>query len=516
MAATAVCILGGCIENDIPYPRIQPNITEFEVRGQLRAAAIDSASRTVTVVLNDSVDIYNLELLRWGITDGARVVSPDIQTTLNLAEPLEVTLGLYQDYVWTISATQTINRNFTVASQIGAAEIDVQAHTVRVMIPTSVSLQSVRVLTAVLGQPGSVITPALEGKTVDFSQPVTVTVSQFGRQEQWTITVEQTELSAEITSVDAWTNVAWVYASVQEGKDVELQYRPAAGGEWSVVPEQWIERNGGDVAARLVHLTAETRYEVRALSDGQTTPETEFVTGSVAQPHNAMLTNWNLDGKIWCPWALDADPYWGTGNKGATTLGDSNTTPIIDSQSPTGYAGASLETRFVGIGMLGKLAAGNLFAGSYVRTEGTNGVLSFGRPFVERPTALRARIRYTTADISHSSTEYAYLKGRPDTCSVWCALIDSEEPFEIRTKPTDRHLFDPEGSYVVAYGNYLSGSSHADYVDVEIPLRYTATNRVPRWIILVASASKYGDFFTGGAGAVLMVKEFELLYDYND
>ena len=166
--------------------------------------------------------------------------------------------------------------------------------------------------------------------------------------------------------------------------------------------------------------------------------------------------------------------------------------------------------------MIGKLAAGNLFAGSYVRTEGTNGVLSFGRPFSDRPTSLRATIKYSPATISHSSSDFTYLKGRPDTCVVWCALIDSDEPYEIRTKPSDRRLFDENGPEVIAYGRFQSGVEIADLTTVDIPLDYVSTSRVPKYILIVASASKYGDYFTGGAGSLLIVKSYQLQYDYPD
>jgi hypothetical protein len=37
---------------------------------------------------------------------------------------------------------------------------------------------------------------------------------------------------------------------------------------------------------------------------------------------------------------------------------------------------------------------------------------------------------------------------------------------------------------------------------------------VPTYLIVVCSASKYGDYFTGGAGSVLYVDDFSLEYDY--
>ncbi|MDE5635325.1 MAG: PCMD domain-containing protein, partial [Muribaculaceae bacterium] len=93
-------------------------------------------------------------------------------------------------------------------------------------------------------------------------------------------------------------------------------------------------------------------------------------------------------------------------------------------------------------------------------------------------------------------------------------LIDSNEPFEIRTNPKDRQLFDPAGSEVVAYGNIQYGKTVTDYIPFEFEFKYTSTQRVPKYILIVASASKYGDYFTGGNGSVLYVDDLNLLYDY--
>lgn len=104
--------------------------------------------------------------------------------------------------------------------------------------------------------------------------------------------------------------------------------------------------------------------------------------------------------------------------------------------------------------------------------------------------------------------------GQPDTCVVWCALIDSPEPFECRTNPKDQNLFDPSASYVVAYGRMQCGQDVPQYIPFEVELQYTATNRRPTYLVVVASSSKYGDYFTGGDGAVMCVDDLELLYDY--
>ena len=69
----ALSFLASCaIENDIPYPQIVGSITAFEVEGQRgpednednAAAVIDANARTVTVYVNDSVDVRELKITR--------------------------------------------------------------------------------------------------------------------------------------------------------------------------------------------------------------------------------------------------------------------------------------------------------------------------------------------------------------------------------------------------------------------------------------------------------------------
>ena len=150
------------------------------------------------------------------------------------------------------------------------------------------------------------------------------------------------------------------------------------------------------------------------------------MTGSAAELPNGSFDDWNKVGKVWNPWAEGSENFWDTGNKGATTLGDSNTQPTDDTWSGTGQA-AKLATKFVGIGSIGKLAAGNMYTGNYLRTEGTNGVLNFGKQFTQRPTRLKGYFKYTSVEINKSNDEMKYLIGQPDTCQIFIALGDWSE-----------------------------------------------------------------------------------------
>ena len=103
--------------------------------------------------------------------------------------------------------------------------------------------------------------------------------------------------------------------------------------------------------------------------------------------------------------------------------------------------------------------------------------------------------------------------GRPDSCQVYIALTDWDAPLEIRTRPSERQLFDPSDPKVIAYGELTKGESVSSWTQADIVLDYRYTNRTPKYIVVVASASKYGDYFTGGEGSKLWLDECELIYD---
>lgn len=516
-AITAIAVLtlltGGCIKNDIPYPRIQPGFSSFVTDYMSRAATIDSATRTVTIELTEEADIYAVPVISYELTCGSVADPSLLEGQIDLSQPLNVTLSLYQDYVWTISATQDISREFTVENQIGASVIDVDAHRVVAYVPATQDISSVMVTSIKLGGTTAVMTPDLNGQTVDFRRPVEVTVSEHGRQTVWTVYVEGTEATVTTERVDAWTCVAWLYGSGQNGHDNGFQYKLQGAEEWTDMPSEWVTHDGGSFTGRLIHLQAETNYVARAYSGDDFGNEIEFTTGSNPQLPNGTMDDWWKDGKIWCPWPEGGPQWWDTGNKGATTLGESNTVPTDDTSSGTGKA-AMLQTKFVGIGPLGKLAAGNIYAGKFVRVDGTNGILNMGQPFTQRPTKVRGYFKYKGGAITNAITGFKDRIGKPDTCTVWCALTDGAAPVEIRTNPSNRNLFNPDAPDVIAYGQMFQIEDVNEYTRFEVEFVYKATDRVPTYIIVTASASKLGDYFTGCNTAVMWVDDFELVYDY--
>ncbi len=510
-AAVAVG-LGGCIKNDLPYPQIACNITDFMVDGQSAPAVIDPQTRTVTLTMSELADLQSVDLLSYTVEPEGCTVE-GLGRTLNLIRPVYATLSLYQDYVWTIRANQTIERYITVEPQMGEPVIDAPGRRVIVYVPKGTDLKKLTVTSLKLASPAATVTPDIVGKPTDFSSPVELVVTDFGRQSLWTLYAETVDATVTLTGVDAWTRVVWLTASVADDSDSGFEYRLQGSTDWIRVGE--ITKSAGIITARVAHLSPSTTYEVRAFCGKDASAPRQFTTGTEAQLPNSTFDLWWKDGKVWNPWGEGQTPFWDTGNKGAATLGESNSQPTAETQSGTGYA-AQLKCEFKGIGALGKIAAGNIFTGVYVRTDGTNGILNFGRQFSERPTRLRAMFKYKNAPITHvgSDPRFADWKGRPDTAQVFIALTDWAEPLEIRTNPKNQQLFNPADPAIIAYGQLSMGSSVDDWTPLSIDLNYRSTSRVPKYILVVCTTSKYGDFFVGGNGGVLTIDDLTLEYDY--
>lgn len=516
-AASLVLMAGGCIENDLPYPRIPQYILKLAAEGEKSAALIDSLDYTATVYLDETVDIQNVRFTEYEITPGA-VSDPDLaEGTYDLSSAMVVKLSRYQDYAWVLTAEQEIERYFTVAGQIGETVIDAVGHRVLVRVPETADLAHLELTSVKLGPAGlTTMDPDLRPGPIDLSAPLMVDVTCFGRTDTWGIYVEKSELVVQTRSVDAWSQVIWAYGDGPADVKNTFQYRRADATEWIDVDPADVSQPAGQGAFSvcIAHLEPLTRYVVRTVSGDNTGNEVEVETQSTPVLPDAAFDDWWLNGKIWCPWAEGGTPFWDTGNTGAATLGESNVQPSDD--TPPGISGqsAKLETRFVGLFGIGKLAAGSIYTGSFKKVDGTNGILDFGRPWTTRPTRLRGYMKYKTAPIDYASAEFKDLMDKPDSCHIYVAVTDWAAPYEIRTNPKTRQLFDPKSPEVIAYGELVVGADTGGWQEFEIRLEYRSTSRQPRYIQITSAASKYGDYFTGGTGACLWVDDYELLYDY--
>ena len=181
---------------------------------------------------------------------------------------------------------------------------------------------------------------------------------------------------------------------------------------------------------------------------------------------------------------------------------------------------------------IGKFAAGNLFIGKYISTVGTNGIVGFGHKFTSRPLALRFWIKYNCGAIDRIGelpNGSALQLGDNDTGSIFIALGDwTKEEYGLdadgKIKGTDdipvivdtrnkATFFNPKSAAVIAYGELLISQSIGEWQQVTIPLEYVTTSKVPTHIVLVASSSRLGDYFTGSTQSVMWLDDMELIYE---
>ena len=315
---------------------------------------------------------------------------------------------------------------------------------------------------------------------------------------------ETSELNTFVrtTSVD-------ISGSIQSGKTPVVYIKKASDNDWTTVSQSDVNVSGTSFSVTVSGLSPDTQYDSKVSVDGNEISSTSFKTAPATPLTNGSLDSWHYADKLWNPWEEGGQSFWDTGNKGAITISESNSIPTDDTCNGSGKA-ASLESKYLVL----KFAAGNLFTGSYVKTVGTNGVLSFGRPFNAFPSKLRLNYKYTSTTIDKIGEDaLQYLKGRPDSCYIYVALTDWDEPLEIRTRPSERQLFDKNDSKIIAYGEFIQGSTTSSYQQKDIVLDYRYTDRTPKYIVVVATASKYGDYFTGGVGSKLWLDNLELIYE---
>lgn len=507
----------GCIHNDLPYPKITQTITSLAAVGQSRDAYIDSLGLKATVYLEETTDIENVKFNKFTISSGGESDINLLEGTYNLQTPLFVSLTRFQTYIWEINAVQNIERYFTIDGQVGESVIDPAACRVIVYIPESKDFSELHILNMKLGPKGiTTYTPNLSSGIIDLTQPFRLEVSAHGRTEYWTIYAEKVEQLVGTDNVIPGSEVIWVFGSCPLEAKGGIQYRKVSETQWITLDDKFITQTGGSFSGYIPHLTPETEYVIRTYAGSDIGNEVIIKTEYTEILPDGSFDQWFKDGKVWCPWDEGGIPYWGTGNPGSTTLGVNCTEPTTHTVSGEGQA-AKLMSQFVGIGgTLGKLGAGSIYTGSFQRTDGTDGVLDFGRKFTLRPTKLCGYYQYQGKDIDRApaNSEYRNLIGQPDTCHIYIALTDWTAPYEIRTKASNRQLFDKNADYIIAYGELQATGTMDNYQYFEIELKYRNYFIKPSYIQITCAASKYGDFYVGGDGSTLYLDEFSLSYDY--
>lgn len=350
------------------------------------------------------------------------------------------------------------------------------------------------------------------------------------RMVTWNIVVSNaTVATTEAIPYEIWTSKATLHGKVTGtlASTPKFQYRvKGSGSSWITVDADLTEST---FSKEITGLTPGTTYEYQAMDGTQASTVTcEFTTETTFQPENASFEAVSDSSSIILIHGTGQSTWWDTGNHGSSTMNKNVTTPDT-SVKHSGNQSLLLSSQFVGIGIIGKLAAGNLFAGKYLDTEGTDGILGWGRPCTSRPKALKVYVRYEPATVDNGGDYIA--NGATDQGIIYVAIGDwaGQEanggtwPFVVRTKKASSLFSTEKGTYsgdgIIAYGEKTFEEAYNDggnMKELTINLDYDnfgGNQRKPTSIIIVASASKYGDYFQGGDGSKMWLDDMELIYE---
>jgi hypothetical protein len=266
------------------------------------------------------------------------------------------------------------------------------------------------------------------------------------------------------------------------------------------------------------------------------------ISATLAPAPNAVIPNGdfeiaNDDGKgtgkigwyFYSDFAGLTDKFWDNGNGGTASapfVGKSVTTSV---EGRTGK-GVEMRSAFMGLAGIGAFAAGNLYSGDFgaavMDFSNPSGTVHFGQPFNQRPTALSVWYKATAGVVDYASKPGAPLaKGDTDRYQIFIALVDGAD-YDPTAQGADggdhwhtvdtadlagtviNYATDPR---VIGYGSLESSDNVAEWTHQTIDIAYRS-ERTPTHIVVVASASMYGDYFTGSTSSVLTIDDFELIY----
>lgn len=356
----------------------------------------------------------------------------------------------------------------------------------------------------------------------------------------WTISVSNANICAVNIPYpyQIWADRVTLYAEVINGRTLDpnaqlsFRYRKKEDSNWiDNIKAKLGEDQKTITSDEIKGLTPGTTYEYQVLEGDKVSNQTcEFTTEAALQLPNSGFENWSGDSPKLIHGSGE-EMFWDSGNHGSATLKENVTTPDGSVKHGGNYS-AKLESKFVAFWGIGKFAAGNLFIGDYLKTDGTDGILGIGRPMgkdasgrpvTSRPLALRGYIKYISGKVDYGKEQIP--NGSQDIGIIYMALTDGEGKayenshwsFIIKTK--EKLFFDKNAADVIAYGEktWEQSTEGEGMIPFEIRFDYDTKpdgrTRIPNRILIVAAASKFGDYFEGSTGSKMWLDDLELIYE---
>lgn len=380
------------------------------------------------------------------------------------------------------------------------------------------------------------------------SSNINVSVNPETHEYSYTFNVSTVPSENATLTAKAWDRLAYLKAtdvvagsgvSLEEG--LQFQYRTVASGEkgtWTKVDA--VKEAEGVYTALATGLTASTEYQYQLVNKGEAAigDVKTFETGikdTLAVLPNGDFEDWFTHSAttvlgtkdVVFPYSEDdykkGNVFWDTSNTGANSAGQLNPTNSTTDLVVSGTKAARLESKLVNAVIIKAFAAASLYTGSFGDASmDMTARINFGRSFTSRPVALHGYYQYTPANVTQVGgnlpSDATVSSGSPDQCAIYIAL--SKKSYTINNGDTSSFINFEGDDNIIAYGtiegDYVTEKDAKNgYKEFTIPLQYKESQfgETPKYIIVVCSASKYGDYMTGGVGSTLYVDDFSLVYE---
>ena len=514
----ALCLVS-CLEDDMAKPRTLAEFTQMSVENG--TVTIDRDSRTVSIELDELGDLSQVKVTSFSLNDKAYFTDGVLPDVLDLTVPYKVTLAMYYDFEWTISAVQNVSRYVKCANQVGSAFFDVERREAHIYVSKSQRLRDLVISDMKLELEGARIlsTTGIEvesGESVEKTRPCSFPMqldctvkrtflvkTRGGDEVVWSLTAIPKDVPAQITAIAPWCWSADVKATFDGTSAAPVvKYKPKTASDWSEVSSDKVTVDGINVNASIEGLEQGTEYEVKLVFNGTELPQQTFVTGVPEQLYNLNFDDW-ADDKT--PYTSGYEGIWDTANPGTSML---NIAPTVQETEDV-VSGSAVRMQSV---YKMKFAAGNIYVGKFnsVDFSSLGATLFWGYEFDAMPSAMKGYYKYSPKNIDYAAPAYESLRGKPDKCQIQIFLTDWDDRFLINTG-ANQFVDVYNDPHIIAFGRLESDETVTEYKEFTIPLEYRSF-RKPKYVVVSCCASSLGDYFTGGVGSTLLVDEFELIY----
>lgn len=320
-----------------------------------------------------------------------------------------------------------------------------------------------------------------------------------------TININLSIMTVNVNNADVWAHYATLCGYIKNAKESEkdlykFQYRLKGENEWSDVSGnvnvlENTGANGENITQVVTNLNDNSEYEYRILFNETAAEPLSFITEEAIP-----LTNGDFEDNNNGPWNTSESSFWSSGNN--TFVNDLCVRKTDNGNNSYAY----LKSKKA----VGKFAAGNAFTGSF-KISGMNGKVTLGKPFNGRPNYLKGIYNYKPQIVNNGDDKIS--NGLIDQCAIYIILLSDK----IVLNTADASTLDWKNKYadqIIALAELPTEENMTTegFESFELKLEYLKKDVDPKYIGILATSSKYGDYFQGAEGSELSIDNFELVY----